>query len=429
GSPPTPGFVTYTSTDDCLEVCGDGLVAGDETCDNGRQCQNGTACTENAQCAGIGDGQCQVRAGDGCSATCRTEVGWSCEVSSAGPQALHQIGGSCSAICGDRLIRIGEQCDDGNVDDNDGCSSTCVREAGYTCPCSAEPGFVCGTTGGIGGACGSVCGDGGVIGFEECDDGRHCLESLGPDNLEGTGDDVLRACSTNGDCLGTDANAECKTRSADGCNAGCRTELGWECPTLGGVCLPACGDFVIRGVEVQASLDVLRAVAAQPNGWHWSLFANGGYNFDMRDFGAAPTANSRQVQRAYKYQVALGTRFGQRTGVAMPWSFSVTGILRGPIWYDTEETLVAGAEPSTSFIHQKPAFWTWNARLEAELRPGLTGFVAMNNMFNVNQHALFIALDRSPFIGSPAVSNTNGIGNPGNSMPGREIVAGLQARF
>lgn len=189
------------------------------------------------------------------------------------------------------------------------------------------------------------------------------------------------------------------------------------------------GDIVIRGVEVQASLDVLRAVAAQPNGWHWSLFANGGYNFDMRDFGAAPTANSRQVQRAYKYQVALGTRFGQRTGVAMPWSFSVTGILRGPIWYDTEETLVAGAEPSTSFIHQKPAFWTWNARLEAELRPGLTGFVAMNNMFNVNQHALFIALDRSPFIGSPAVSNTNGIGNPGNSMPGREIVAGLQARF
>ena len=249
GSPPTAGFVTYSSTDDCLEVCGDGLVAGDETCDNGRQCQNGSACTDNAQCAGIGDGTCQVRAGDGCSATCRTEVGWSCQVTSAGPEALHQNGGSCSAICGDRLIRIGEQCDDGNVDNNDGCSSTCVREQGYTCPCTAEAGFVCGTTGGIGGACGSVCGDGGVIGFEECDDGRHCLVSRGPDNLEGTGDDVLRACSTNGDCLQTDANAECRTRSADGCNAGCRTELGWECPTSGGACLPECGDFVIRGIE------------------------------------------------------------------------------------------------------------------------------------------------------------------------------------
>lgn len=249
GSPPTAGFVTYTSTDDCDEVCGDGLVAGDETCDNGRQCTNGAACTDAAQCAGVGDGTCQVRAGDGCSATCRTEVGWICQVTPVGGGALHATGGSCSAVCGDRLIRAGEQCDDGNIDSGDGCSNACVRELGYTCPCSPEPGFVCGTTGGIGGACGSVCGDGGVIGFEECDDGRHCLVSLGPDALEGTGDDILRACSTNGDCLQSDANAECRTRSADGCNAGCRTELGWECPTSGGACLPECGDFVIRGVE------------------------------------------------------------------------------------------------------------------------------------------------------------------------------------
>jgi len=190
------------------------------------------------------------------------------------------------------------------------------------------------------------------------------------------------------------------------------------------------GDIVIRGVELQASLDVLRAVSARPAGWHWSVFANGGYNFDMRDFGAATTANSRQVQRAYKYQASIGTRFGQRTGVDIPWTFSVTGILRGPVWYDTEETLVIPAgEASSSYIHQKPAFWVWNARLEGELRKGLTAYVAMNNIFNVNQHALFIALDQQPFIGNASVSNTNGIGNMGNSMPGREIVVGLKASF
>lgn len=189
------------------------------------------------------------------------------------------------------------------------------------------------------------------------------------------------------------------------------------------------GDIVIRGIEIQASLDMMRAFARQPNGWHWTIFANGGYNFDMHDFGASSTANSQQVQRTYKYQLALGTRFGQRTGVAIPWSFSVTGILRGPVWYDTEETLAAGVEPSSSYIHQKPAFWVWNARLEGEIRPGLTAYLAMNNIFNVNQHALFIALDQTPFLGSQAVSNTNGIGNPGNSMPGREIVLGMQARF
>ncbi|MCZ8319971.1 MAG: TonB-dependent receptor [Novosphingobium sp.] len=190
------------------------------------------------------------------------------------------------------------------------------------------------------------------------------------------------------------------------------------------------GDIVIRGIELQASLDMLRAFAGRTDGWHWSIFANGGYNFDMRDFGAASSANSRQVQRAYKYQASIGTRFGQRTGVSIPWTFSVTGILRGPIWYDTEESLLVPAgESSSSYIHQKPAFWVWNARLEGELRKGLTAYVAMNNIFNVNQHALFIALDQQPFIGNPSVSNTNGIGNMGNSMPGREIVLGMKAAF
>ncbi len=184
------------------------------------------------------------------------------------------------------------------------------------------------------------------------------------------------------------------------------------------------------GIELQASLDMMRAFATRSNGWHWSVFANGGYNFDMRDFGVSSSANSRQVQRAYKYQAAIGTRFGQRSGVAIPWTFSVTGILRGPTWYDTEETLVIPAgEPSSSYIHQKPAFWVWNARLEGELRKGLTAYVAMNNIFNVNQHALFIALDQQPFIGNASVSNTNGIGNMGNSMPGREVVIGLKAAF
>ena len=46
-----------------------------------------------------------------------------------------------------------------------------------------------------------------------------------------------------------------------------------------------------------------------------------------------------------------------------------------------------------------------------------------------HQHALFIALDQTPFIGSTTNANTNGIGNFGNSMPGREVVVGLQARF
>lgn len=190
------------------------------------------------------------------------------------------------------------------------------------------------------------------------------------------------------------------------------------------------GDVTVRGIELQFGLDVLRAFSAQANGWHWSMTANGGYNFFMRDGGAAATANSNQVERMYQYQAAIGTRFGQRTGVAIPWTFSVTGILRGPLWYNTEEPLLIPAgEPNSSYIHRKPAFWVWNARLEGELRKGLTAYAAVNNIFNINQHALFIALDQQPFIGNPTNANTNGIGNMGNSMPGREFIVGMQARF
>ena len=35
--------------------------------------------------------------------------------------------------CGDRILQSGEECDDGNTDDGDGCSSTCSLEAGYMC--------------------------------------------------------------------------------------------------------------------------------------------------------------------------------------------------------------------------------------------------------------------------------------------------------
>ena len=35
--------------------------------------------------------------------------------------------------CGDRILQTGEECDDGNTDDGDGCSSTCSLEAGYMC--------------------------------------------------------------------------------------------------------------------------------------------------------------------------------------------------------------------------------------------------------------------------------------------------------
>lgn len=95
----------------CVEtVCGDNLVEGSETCDDG-----------------------DVVPGDGCSPICQRE-----------PTCVN--GQGCTSECGDGLrmqFKDGapyEDCDDGNLTDGDGCSSDCKveTEQGYTCepaPC------------------------------------------------------------------------------------------------------------------------------------------------------------------------------------------------------------------------------------------------------------------------------------------------------
>src|SRR6185312_13958997 len=55
-----------------------------------------------------------------------------------------------NGVCGDGTVNTGEQCDDGNTSNGDGCSSTCQKES--------TP---------------STCGDGNVdVATETCDDGN-----------------------------------------------------------------------------------------------------------------------------------------------------------------------------------------------------------------------------------------------------------------
>ncbi|MCB9619268.1 MAG: DUF4215 domain-containing protein [Sandaracinus sp.] len=84
----------------CSPVCGDSLLRGTESCDDG-----------------------DATAGDGCSDTCRVEPGYTCT-------GLPSV---CTTRCGDGAVSGAEACDDGNTANGDGCSSTCVVESGYTC--------------------------------------------------------------------------------------------------------------------------------------------------------------------------------------------------------------------------------------------------------------------------------------------------------
>jgi len=104
----TPGTFTCTCHNGfygdgvmCATECGDGFVAGDETCDDGN-----------------------TTTSDGCNASCLTEEGWTC----GGAPSVCQSG-----ACGDGVIAAVEGCDDANIIAGDGCSSVCAVEANWIC--------------------------------------------------------------------------------------------------------------------------------------------------------------------------------------------------------------------------------------------------------------------------------------------------------
>jgi fibro-slime domain-containing protein len=116
-------------------------------------------------------------------------------------QPINQPQDASRPVCGNGLREVGEACDDGNTDDNDGCSASCVVEPNFVCTNAGE---ACVPT--------VVCGDSRLTGGETCDDGN--------------------------------------TTANDGCSATCSIETGWRCPVPGAACFAAaCGDGVIAGDE------------------------------------------------------------------------------------------------------------------------------------------------------------------------------------
>ncbi|MCG5053623.1 MAG: DUF4215 domain-containing protein [Myxococcales bacterium] len=216
---PTPGMPCLSTI-----ICGDRLVVGDEACDDGntlpadgcssdcKSSEPGFTCPVALGVGGpcvpvpsqrCGDGRLSYGefcddgndlAGDGCSASCREEPGFTCNA----PGTRCQL----TEWCGDGKLSLAraEECDDMNTVSGDGCTSECIKEANFVCP---QPGQLCSST--------IRCGDGRLGGSETCDDGN--------------------------------------ARAGDGCSATCRTENGWTC-TPGGVCRATrCGDGILAGDE------------------------------------------------------------------------------------------------------------------------------------------------------------------------------------
>jgi len=97
--------------------------------------------------------------GDGCSAVCQTETGFTCTAGTgvATPSVCTMI------VCGNGKNEPGETCDDGDMMGADGCSALCQTEPGFSC--------TVGTGVATPSVCTMSCGNGTIQTGEECDDG------------------------------------------------------------------------------------------------------------------------------------------------------------------------------------------------------------------------------------------------------------------
>ncbi len=161
-------------------ACGDGVKYENDLEDFYEQCDDGNTLD-----------------GDGCSSTCLFET---CAdgIQNQGETNI-DCGGQncqpCSPVCGNGFHEVNEECDDSNTSSGDGCSSNCLFE---TCADGiqnqGETDIDCG--GENCQPCDPVCGNGVVDGWgEQCDDGNSnneddCLNNC----LEATcGDGVVQA--------------------------------------------------------------------------------------------------------------------------------------------------------------------------------------------------------------------------------------------
>lgn len=177
------------------------------------------------------------------------------------------------------------------------------------------------------------------------------------------------------------------------------------------------GTSDISGLELQTRADLFSVDLTRV----WTA-VNGVYHFTMRDNEAERLGLlSDRIQRMYEYQASL------RIGADAPrWTAQLLGALHGPMWYDTEESLlVPFAEPVRTWVHRKDPFWLWNLSGDYGLGRGVRLRAAVTNLLNKNVHPTFIAENREPFLSDPDFA----LGARGNSLPGRAFTVGLALRI
>ncbi|HIG40281.1 MAG TPA: DUF4215 domain-containing protein [Gammaproteobacteria bacterium] len=184
---------------------------------------------------------------DGCSSTCLIETGFTCPTpgSPCEPQP----------VCGNSIVEPPETCDDGNTADTDGCSSTCSIEEGFSCP---TPGNACV----VEAVQQPNCGNGLLNAPEICDDG----------NLA----------------------------DGDGCSQLCSVETGWDCPTAGEPCT-AIDPVVSSRWTIEEAQEWHNT-----NGWLMGVNYTPAYAVNMLEMWQADTYDQAAIDRELGWAADLG---------------------------------------------------------------------------------------------------------------------------
>lgn len=173
--------------------------------------------------------------GDGCTSSCQGEYCGDGMCNNG--ENTWSCMSDCPSVCGNWMTEGSETCDDGNTNDGDGCTSSCQSEYCGDGICNNGE-----TASGCVNDCPATCGNWTTEGSEACDDGN-----------TNDGDGCSAACATESCGDGTQqANEECddgNVNDNDGCSALCKRER--------------CGDAIIQNGETCDEGD-LNAASCDP---------------------------------------------------------------------------------------------------------------------------------------------------------------------
>jgi fibro-slime domain-containing protein len=160
---------------------------------------------------------------DLCDPYCQSTDDTAPGLDAGGGFSLSDGGLVVSAGCGNGVIDVPEECDDGNTMSGDGCSSGCILETGFQC---LTPGMPCTVT---------TCGNNIREGAEQCDDGNlRPYDGCSPTCFKEASCTSMGCAAICGDGLKfpTEACDDGNTTNGDGCSSTCTIEMGATCTTV-----------------------------------------------------------------------------------------------------------------------------------------------------------------------------------------------------